>query len=356
MNNESKEASRSWFCVLNNPQNQFGNVEPSDMVQIAIDLWCENKPQRTCAINYEIGDNGTPHMHMVLEDPAKSRFTAVKKLFPGIHIERTRGNKAQAEDYILKRGRFEEKKHTVIIPAVFHGVIKASQGMRNDLEIIADLIDQGLTPNEIMRTNINFRKHDSLIRRAYFDKREQETPHCRQVKVFWHVGESGSGKSYTSQQLIEKHGAEQIYFMNDYENGGFDNYCGEPILFMDEFKGGMKFQTLLGLLDQYKIQVHCRYANCIALWTEVHITSIYPPEEAYRFMVSSENQARDSVSQLLRRLTAVIFHYKDQNGYHTYEQPACEYESYTQLIQRAHSADGFIPVHGQTPFDPAVSS
>ena len=52
------------------------------MVNKAIDIWCKDKPQRTCAVNYEIGDSGTPHMHMVLEDPAKVRFTAVQKLFP----------------------------------------------------------------------------------------------------------------------------------------------------------------------------------------------------------------------------------------------------------------------------------
>ena len=59
-NNNSKESSRSWFCVLNNPQSVFPDLEkPEDMVQAAIDKWCFNKPHRTCAINYEIGDTGT---------------------------------------------------------------------------------------------------------------------------------------------------------------------------------------------------------------------------------------------------------------------------------------------------------
>ena len=69
--NNSNEASRSWFCVLNNPAKNFGEDNtPEEMVDTAIELWIKDKPQRTCAINYEIGDSGTPHMHMVLEDPA----------------------------------------------------------------------------------------------------------------------------------------------------------------------------------------------------------------------------------------------------------------------------------------------
>ena len=117
-NTDSKESSRSWFCVLNNPKSVFTDLEkPEDMVDAAIEKWCFKKPHRTCAVNYEIGDSGNHHMHMVLEDPSKSRFSAVQKLFPGIHIAHTRGTKEQAEDYINKRGRFAEKSHTVIIPA-----------------------------------------------------------------------------------------------------------------------------------------------------------------------------------------------------------------------------------------------
>lgn len=191
---ESKEASRSWFCVLNNPEKIFGNdKKPDEMVELAIDKWCKDKPERTCAINYEIGDQGTPHMHMVLEDPAKARFTAVQKLFPSIHIERTRGNKEQAEDYINKRGRFEEKNHTVVVPARYRGQIKACQGARNDLSVIEDLLDNGLTPSQIMDKSLLFRKQETLIRKAYFAKRVKETPPIRDVEVTWHVGNSGTG-------------------------------------------------------------------------------------------------------------------------------------------------------------------
>lgn len=307
--------ARSWFCVLNSPQEVFGELTPAEMVNTAVEMWCENKPQRSCAINYEIGDTGNHHMHMVLEDPAKVRFSAIQKLFKGIHIEPTRGNKEQAEDYIFKRGSFEEKSHTVIVPAVLRGSIKANKGARKDLDIIQELLEQGHNPNEIMDISINFRKHENLIRRQYYRMQIKNVALHRDIKVYWHVGESGCGKSFSYTKLCDIHGTDNVYLLTDYDNGGFDNYCAEPILFMDEFKGNMRFQTLLNYLDRYPVQVHCRYSNAYALWNEVHITSVFPPEEAYNFMVEESMRNKDKIIQLKRRITEIIYHYAENNEY-----------------------------------------
>lgn len=350
---KSTEQSRSWFAVLNNPEKLdcFSDLSPEDIVKKAITMWCENKPQRSCAINYEIGDSGTPHLHMVLEDPAKTRFSAVQKLYPGIHIEPTRGNKQQAEDYIEKRGKFAEKGHTIIVPAQYNGTITAQQGRRNDLKDIELLILAGLTPNQIMDLSIEYRAYETLIRKAFFAKRSKETPIKRDVRVFWHVGESGTGKSYTYVNLCQQFGEDNVYLLTDYDIGGFDLYCGEPILFMDEFKGTMKFQQLLNYLDCYKVQIHCRYANSYSLWNEVHITSVYPPDEVYSFMVESSRQERDRISQLLRRLNQIVYHYRDESGHYLHVSiPACEYSNYKDLRQRVYHPDGFIPV-GKSPFN-----
>ncbi len=304
----TNNSARSWFCVLNNPQNIFGDITPDEMVNKAIDMWTEDRPTRTCGINYEIGDSGTPHMHMVLEDSAKVRFTAIQKMFKGIHVEQTKGSKDQALDYIHKRGSFEEKNHTVVVPAVIRGEIKANKGKRRDLEIIQELIESGHTPNEVMDLNIQYRQYEKMIRQHFYRLRYKATPKHRDVVVFWHVGESGSGKSHTYIELCKQYGDEHVYLLNDYDNGGFDNYCGESVLFMDEFKGNIKFSTLLNLLDVYPIQVHCRYANAYALWTEVHITSVLYPEDAYKFMVADEMRSKDKISQLLRRINYVVVH------------------------------------------------
>lgn len=348
---KNSESSRSWFCVLNNPQNIFGTMTPQEMVDSAIEIWIKDKPQRTCAINYEIGDSGTPHMHMVLEDPAKVRFSAIKKLYNGIHIEQTKGSKEQAEDYINKRGKFSEKNHTVVIPAVYHGEIKANKGSRNDFEILEELIEQGLTPNEIFDISFSYQRYEKMIKSRFWQLKNKNAPIVRNVNVTWHVGESGSGKSYSYVKLCEDVGKKNIYLLTDYENGGFDNYCGEPILFMDEFKGNMKFQNLLNYLDKYTIQIHCRYSNCYALWNTIHITSIFPPEEAYTFMVEEYLQSKDKIEQLLRRIDTITYHYITNGEYKEYSIPAKKYSTYNNLKQHIFKND-FIPIEkGCTPFN-----
>ena len=345
-NTDSKESSRSWFCVLNNPKSVFTDLEkPEDMVDAAIEKWCFKKPHRTCAVNYEIGDSGNHHMHMVLEDPSKSRFSAVQKLFPGIHIAHTRGTKEQAEDYINKRGRFAEKSHTVIIPARYKGQIKANQGKRSDLDTIQELIDMGLTPKEIMDKDIHFLVHESVINKAYFNKRYNETPPERENIVFWHVGVSGSGKSHSYIDLGNQYGSDKVYLLNDFDKGGFDMYNGEPILFMDEFKCNMRFQLLLNVLDGYRMQIPCRYANKFMLWTETHITTIFPPDIAYQKMVL-ENRDLDTQAQLFRRINYIVFHWRDSDGFHSFTLPMSDYKNYDDLKQRAFGSES-IPVYEQ---------
>ena len=329
--NNTTESSRSWFCVLNHPEKIFGEIEPTEMVNKAIEMWIENKPFRTCAVNYEVADTGTPHMHMVLEDPSKSRFSAVQKLFPTIHIQITKGSKAEAEAYIKKEGQFEEKQHTVVVPAVFHGKIKANQGQRSDLDNLGEVIDEGFTPNDIFDMNISNRRFETLVKKHYYRKREKETPRIRDVKVTWHVGDSGTGKSFTYVKLCEEHGNDNIYLLTDYSNGGFDNYCAEPILFMDEFKGGLPFQLLLNYLDKYPVQIHCRYTNSYALWDSVHVSSIYPPEDVFLFMVDKNMQERDMVKQLLRRIDTIVYHYIEDGEFKTFELPMNEYLNYETL-------------------------
>lgn len=348
-------SSRTWFCVLNNPEKFFGEIAPEDMVEKAANLWMTSD-KRSCAINYEIGDKEhTPHMHMVLCDKAKSRFSAVQKLYPTIHIEPMMGKRKDALDYIGKTGKFEEKSHTVVVPAKYYGdIIKNEQGKRNDLERIEQMIADGCTPEEVMEESFAYRKYEKMIRSAFFAKRMKETPVKREVRVYWHTGESGTGKSYCFVKLCELYGEENVYIMTDYQNGGLDLYCGEKYLIMDEFKGNMRFGELLNYLDGYKIQIHCRYANAYALWEEVHITSIYAPDEVYEFMVDSNNRNRDRVQQLLRRIDRIIYHYVDHGEYKQYEMDAENYVNYSDLKQRADhpiDKDGFMSItEKETPF------
>lgn len=331
---KSQESRRSWFCVLNNPEKIFGELEPKEIVDKAIDMFVDGKPTRSCGVNYEKGELGTPHLHMVLEDSNKIRFASLQKMFPGIHIEPTRGTKEQALDYINKVGRFEEKQHTVIVPAVIYGKINANQGQRKDLDYIQDLIEAGEKPEQIFNRNLSYRRYENIVLSAYNAKIRRELALVRDVNLYWHLGDSGSGKSYSYVGLVEKYGLDNVYKLDDCQNGGFDKYQGQNVLFIDEYKGEFSYKFMLQLFDKYPLELHCRYSNVWACWNEVHITSVYGPEEIYNRTVDLNSQNVDSFMQLKRRIKEVIYHYVDSGEYKEMHIPGMAYTKRSHIKQR----------------------
>lgn len=342
-----KDMFRSWFCVFNNPEEHgYIGTEQEICDKIVAD-WVDSNPTRSCAVCYCVSADGLKHCHVVLEDTKNLRFSAVKKAFPSMHIEPTKGSKEQAEDYINKRGKWEEKGEKIVATARY-GEIKGAQGQRRDFDAIDDLLLQGMNPSQIMEQSFAFRRFDKMIRQAYFDKRMRETPVKRDVSVYWHCGEAGSGKTYVFVKLCQKYGEDSVYLLNDYDKGGFDNYAGQKILCMDEFRGQMRFALLMQYLDGYRVQIPCRYANAFALWDEVHIFTVMPPEMVYKAMVD-ENRGVDTYEQLKRRIKAVVYHYKDmeKGDFRSLEVSMQDYVSYSDLKFRAENGvvspvDGFI--------------
>lgn len=304
--------SRSWFCVYNNPaehDDRFKDKTPDEILELLRDDWINLESDTCGAWAYCISADGLHHVHMVLERSCNMRFSWIKSRYcSGMHIEATQGSKKQAEDYINKRGRFAEKGETVVCVLV-EGQIQGKQGSRSDLESIEALLAEGKSPNEIMREKFSYRRYESMIRKAYYAKRYEETPVMRDVCVHWIFGATGTGKSYKYVELCNDFGEENIYRVTDYEHP-WDNYNAEPILFLDEFRGSIQYGQLLLALDVYKCELPARYSNCKALWNTVYIASPLLPQEIYSNLAHN-----DSLEQLYRRINDVTYFYID-NGEH----------------------------------------
>lgn len=344
-------------------------LSPENIVDFLMEQWIARNENVVCAVNYEIGDNGVHHCHMVLEDKKAFRFSALQKLYPTIHAEITRGTKEQVIAYLEKIGEHEEKAHTIVVPMKVHGELRAgSQGYRSEFDYIQKQIENGSTPEEIMMDNLGFRKYSKIIREHFFQYRLSRTPDEKEMIVYWHVGESGSGKSHTQVDLKQRYGRENVYVWADYDNGGLDLYCAEPILFMDEFKG-MPYKEFLKVTDVYPVQLHARYTNTIALWNEIHITSIFTPKQAYDLMVSESQRDVDSYKQLQRRLTKINYHFTvtDNNGkmcYKTITFTPKEFdrhsreqiEKYAYLFDKYHHPDVLSYDFEKDAFHPSMNS
>lgn len=351
--------SRSWFAVFSNPEQHGYDGSPEDIIEKLKQEWIGDNPLRKGWWGYCISEKGLPHVHMVLEDSGSCRFSKVKKAYPNAHLEETKGNKKQVLAYIKKEPPFDEKGEQVLC-FVSYGNIEGNKrfavsNTNDTLATIEMLIEEGMTPNQIMYEDIRLRREENLIRKCYFAKRYKETPPMRTVKVVWHCGDSGCGKSYSYIDLCEKYGDDLVYFFSDYANrgiGGFDGYCGEPYLFMDELKqDSLPFELLLIITQGYRSQIHCRFSNCFALWEEVHITSIFSPEDIYGGMVSRENQNKDTIKQLLRRITKYVYHYKVNGEYKTFELSGDQYSDFDDLKKRATGTE-FVQIQDEDiPFD-----
>lgn len=306
----SSEYSRSWFAVFNNPAEHGYIGEPEEVCKRLRDEWIADSSTRSGAWAYCISESGLHHVHMVLCDTHTMRFSVVKKTYcPGMHFEATKGTKKQADDYINKRGAFEEKGETVEY-IIYHGEITGRQGHRSDLEEYYNRLKSGETPRDILRDSPKAYAHFNVLKNMYYDIRSDNTPIVRDMRVIWHVGASGTGKSYERVLLSEEQGEESIYYLTAFNSGSFDNYNGQPILWIEDYRGEFNLQELLRILDKYKAEIPSRYSNIKALWNEVHITSVLTPRECYS---KSTLNDYDRIEQLLRRITSICYHFKDCN-------------------------------------------
>ena len=344
----ANDVSKSWFAVFNNPAER-GYTGPPDVICNRLKAeWCVTDTRsgawaycikHYCGhypvyddegkfITYQLAVTDEQkakippdlhHIHMVLEDTTTMRFSVVKNTYAiGMHFEGTKGNKKEAEDYISKTGAYSEAEKREaglpweeVIYVARYGEIRGKQGQRSDIQNIAKMIDEGSNPKEILSHSFGYYRYNTMIKQAYFDRRERLTPAVRDVKVIWHTGESGAGKSLSRMALIGEVGEHNVYYLTDYSTAMFDGYAGEPYLWMEDFKGEIRFGDLLRYLDVYKADLHARYANAKALWNEVHITSIFHPLGAYQKMLRyKKDQEEDKAAQLLRRISCIRYHYK----------------------------------------------
>lgn len=307
------------------------------LAKFFLDKWESSSPTRTGCITVCISANGVFHLHGALYGEKTTR-TSVAKLMFDSHIEPCKGGKTNLLKYVLKEPPYDESGERILFVEGKNN-IQIKQGKRSDMDIIEEMLVDGCTPCEIMENNFGYRRYERMIKSAFADKKLREAPIRKQIYREWHVGESGTGKSYCYEKLCNIYGADEIYFSGYMTTGWLDRYMedGAPsILFIDELKPFGSWQELLNVLDVYTQRpIHSRYQDIYPLWTQVIITSVYPPEEIYEQMVKPENRRNDSFEQLLRRLDTIVYHYIEDGKYKEFRMSASSYINYEDLKRQA---------------------
>lgn len=349
----TKEAF-AYFATWNNPHDHcatlpaldYSSATPEQFIELQmaiIQMFVHASPRArkpetsSIMVGCELSPSGTFHCHMLFAAKRKLSFDTLCAIYPGIHLEMTRGTYEDNHNYLHKQGSEanEAKADTKLCEPLSWGdycfTPKDQQPGGSVFARINDMLDEGMTPQEIYVTDVKLAYYANAIERTYAARQKGKIPTMRDITTYYHVGESGTGKSYSYVTLADQHGADSIHrIAGDYQ-WVFDGYEFQSILFLDEFRDScIPFSTLLSYLDVYPLKLNIKNGRSYATYTEVHITSVIPPEHLYQGV---DFLSHDTRAQLYRRINYIVYHWKDEQGsYHQYQMPFSDYEDYAQLI------------------------
>ena len=217
---------------------------------------------------------GSKHWHIYIEEVNPFWSTTLKEIFPLGKIEKRKGTKQQAYDYVTKSA--------TKIPGseISNGEINLSSkgSSKPSREDVVELIKEGNRWEDIRDQYPHLAGIDS-----YFEKvdakvqKDKAFSKQRDVDVFYIYGLPGVGKT---RAIYDNFGYDEVYRVTDYKHP-FDDYHGEDILVFDEFDSQIPFEVMLTLVDRYPVVMPARYNNKYALFTKVIFLSNVPFENTY---------------------------------------------------------------------------
>jgi len=219
------------------------------------------------------------HLQGYVQFTCVKRLTGLKKLCAAAHWEPRKGTHDQAVAYCTK----EESR---VCGPWNIGYAKASQGKRNDLVAIGDMVKAKKTNAEIIEaigaSASKFAKNISFLR--FVDMESSSDRQLQGVKVITLYGATGTGKTYAAINFIANSKDYYICEAPSHKDSKvwFDGYEGQSYLILDDFEGSFcSFRYILRLLDKYKLKIEIKGGFSWAVWTTVVITSNLHPSAWY---------------------------------------------------------------------------
>ncbi|WP_222430788.1 hypothetical protein [Cohnella terricola] len=286
--------SRKWQITIN-----FKNRKQIDHTAIKKEL-SQITPILYFCMADEVGEQGTPHIHIFIACSSPVRFSTIKRHFPEAHIEQARGSCKENKQYVEKSGKWEsDPKSDTSIKATFEewGELPVERpGTRSDLDFLYQLVKDGKSNFEILEQNPEYLLRLTDIERVRQTvKAEEFRTTFRNMEVTYLWGRTGTGKT---RYVMELGGYAAVYRVTEYEHP-FDSYTGQETLVLDEYRSQLKISELLNLLDGYPLELRCRYANKTACFTRVYIISNLALNAQYPII---QKEQPETWQALLRRI------------------------------------------------------
>lgn len=234
-------------------------------------------------IGKEVGEEKTPHLQGYVEFTNSKKGSTLKKFNARIHWEGRKGTAKQAADYCKKEGDWREE-----------GEISA-QGCGDLKGMVAAVASGERSVNEILMEDPNaFHTYGRTLQKAD-DVRLTSVQRTEMTKGFWYWGSTGTGKSHRA--FTEAAALGSVYVWSNDINGWWDNYEGQTSVVINDFRGEIKYNTLLQMVDKWPFHVSRRGRPPMPFTSKfVFITSSLEPAKVFK-----HRNEEDNIAQLLRR-------------------------------------------------------
>lgn len=246
-------------------------------------------------LGFEVGESGTPHAQGAVVFTSNQRADAVRKIFPGCHIEMARSTWKKMSEYILNPKEDKRKLGPVDIvvhkPGPDDGKEDGS-GKRNDILRAVEDVFSGAIDNEMdfcqTHTGTWARCRHLYSRTIMMKARIEKRDKHRCVEPWLFVGKAGTGKTCFAFTVFGGEDSGDWFKLDVDKAMWFDGYCGEAGLIIDEFPAfvagqvpPISYAMLLKILDRYVLTCPVKGATVAACWTGVIITSNCRPDKWY---------------------------------------------------------------------------
>lgn len=248
-------------------------------------------------------DTGRLHLQGMGQYANPRHWSTVVKALSNInglaapHVERCRNVRALVE--------YCQKSDTRVQEPVTWGQIRYydSQGSRTDLKKLREMVDRGMTADEILLADT-----DGLAARytAYVDRLVQARQRqkfrdkgSQPVRAFWLYGDSGVGKT---SLIYDLYSPDAVYRIQSYRHPWDEvDESHHRVLALDDFQDGyLDFGVMLGITDRWPMILDARYQQKRRCWDTVWVISNDPPVEFY------QQESRSRRAGLFRRLSWVM--------------------------------------------------
>lgn len=283
------------------------------------------------------GQTGRLHWQCYIQLHRPCRARQVRQLLncPWAWIKPARGSPQQCHAYCTKQESRVEGQEPVI-----SGTMVTSQGKRNDLSGVYDMIKDGAKLPDIVREHSEtyMRYHAGIDRVLSMESQERASGGFRDIEVIVVIGPPGSGKT---KWVYDNYAFGDIYSLT---LGGtkvwWDGYHGHKVVLIDDFAGNLPYRYLLRVTDRYPMQVEVKGGSVYLENTVVVFTSNLHWSDWY-----SKVEERKDIRALQRRISKVLIvsAYGVEPTVQLRGTPSTEPENWVPLPSSEPMAPGFVP-------------